>query len=97
MKQSLQQKMSQSLAMTPQLQQAIKLLQLSTIDLQAEIQQSLEENPLLEIDEEQNSPTSSDNDAEAMDLSNAEKNGEDENSDDLNVEIMLYILLMVLI
>ena len=51
MKQSLQQKMNQSLAMTPQLQQAIKLLQLSTIDLQAEIQQSLEENPLLEIDE----------------------------------------------
>ena len=87
MKQSLQQKMNQSLAMTPQLQQAIKLLQLSTIDLQAEIQQSLEENPLLEIDEEQNSPTSSDNDAEAMDLSNAEKNGEDENSDDLNIVI----------
>ena len=55
MKQSLQQKMNQSLAMTPQLQQAIKLLQLSTIDLQAEIQQSLEENPLLEIDEEENS------------------------------------------
>ena len=86
MKQSLQQKMNQSLAMTPQLQQAIKLLQLSTIDLQAEIQQSLEENPLLEIDEEQNSPTPSDNEAEAMDLSSAEKNGGNENSDDLNVE-----------
>ncbi len=38
--------------MTPQLQQAIRLLQLSTIELQAEIQQALEENPMLEQDEE---------------------------------------------
>jgi RNA polymerase sigma-54 factor len=37
--------------MTPQLQQAIKLLQLSTLDLQQEIQEALESNPLLEIDE----------------------------------------------
>ena len=35
--------------MTPQLQQAIRLLQLSTLDLQAEIQQTLEENPMLEV------------------------------------------------
>ena len=38
--------------MTPQLQQAIRLLQLSTMDLQTEIQQTLEENPMLEMDEE---------------------------------------------
>lgn len=38
--------------MTPQLQQAIRLLQLSTMDLQTEIQQTLEENPMLELDEE---------------------------------------------
>ena len=38
--------------MTPQLQQAIRLLQLSTMDLQTEIQQTLEENPMLEVDEE---------------------------------------------
>jgi len=37
--------------MTPQLQQAIKLLQLSTLDLQQEIQEALESNPLLEVDE----------------------------------------------
>ena len=86
MKQSLQQKMNQSLAMTPQLQQAIKLLQLSTIDLQAEIQQSLEENPLLEIDEEQNSSTPSDNETEAMGLSGPEKTDGNKNSDDLSVE-----------
>ena len=38
--------------MTPQLQQAIRLLQLSTLDLQTEIQQTLEENPMLEMEEE---------------------------------------------
>jgi len=51
MKQSLQLKMGQQLTMTPQLQQAIRLLQLSTLDLQAEIQEALESNPLLEITE----------------------------------------------
>ncbi len=48
MKQSLQLKIGQSLTMTPQLQQAIKLLQLSSLELQSEIQQALDENPLLE-------------------------------------------------
>jgi len=52
MKQSLQLKIGQQLTMTPQLQQAIRLLQLSTLDLQQEIQQALESNPLLEISEE---------------------------------------------
>ncbi len=51
MKPSLQLKFSQQLTMTPQLQQAIRLLQLSTLDLQQEIQEALESNPLLEIDE----------------------------------------------
>jgi len=86
MKQSLQQKMNQSLAMTPQLQQAIKLLQLSTIDLQAEIQQSLEENPLLEIDEEQNSSAPTAEETDIMDLSGPEKTDGNKSSDDLNVE-----------
>ena len=51
MKLSLQLKMGQQLTMTPQLQQAIRLLQLSTLDLQQEIQEALESNPLLEVDE----------------------------------------------
>lgn len=51
MKPSLQLKFSQQLAMTPQLQQAIRLLQLSSIDLQQEIQEALDTNPLLEQDE----------------------------------------------
>ena len=57
MKQSLQLKMGQSLAMTPQLQQAIKLLQLSTLELQTEIQSALENNPMLELQEEDGSST----------------------------------------
>lgn len=48
MKPTLQIRLGQSLTMTPQLQQAIRLLQLSTLELQAEIQQALEANPLLE-------------------------------------------------
>ncbi len=52
MKQSLQLRIGQSLTMTPQLQQAIKLLQLSTLDLQQEIQQALESNMMLEVEEE---------------------------------------------
>jgi RNA polymerase sigma-54 factor len=52
MKLSLQLKLGQQLTMTPQLQQAIKLLQLSTIDLQQEIHQALESNPMLELDED---------------------------------------------
>lgn len=51
MKQTLALRMGQQLAMTPQLQQAIKLLQLSTIDLEQEIQSMVTENPLLEYEE----------------------------------------------
>ncbi len=51
MKQSLQLKIGQSLTMTPQLQQAIRLLQLSTLELQTEIQQVLESNPMLDQEE----------------------------------------------
>src|SRR5690606_24239403 len=52
MKPSLVLKMGQQLTMTPQLQQAIRLLQLSTLDLQQEIQEALESNPMLEREEE---------------------------------------------
>lgn len=58
MKQGLHLKLGQQLTMTPQLQQAIRLLQLSTLDLQQEIQQALQENPMLEVDEEQADPAS---------------------------------------
>ncbi|MCK9284529.1 MAG: RNA polymerase factor sigma-54 [Rhodocyclaceae bacterium] len=48
MKQTLQLKLSQHLALTPQLQQSIRLLQLSTLELNQEIEQFLQDNPLLE-------------------------------------------------
>ncbi len=48
MKASLVLKMGQQLTMTPQLQQAIRLLQMSTLDLQDEIREALESNPMLE-------------------------------------------------
>ncbi|WP_428775518.1 RNA polymerase factor sigma-54 [Vibrio sp.] len=51
MKPSLQLKLGQQLAMTPQLQQAIRLLQLSTLDLQQEIQEALDSNPLLDVED----------------------------------------------
>ncbi len=47
MKQSLQLRLGQQLTMTPQLQQAIKLLQLASIELQNEIQTILDSNPML--------------------------------------------------
>ncbi|HEX5344650.1 MAG TPA: RNA polymerase factor sigma-54 [Duganella sp.] len=48
MKQSLQLRTSQHLALTPQLQQSIRLLQLSTLELHQELEQLLIDNPLLE-------------------------------------------------
>ena len=48
MKQTLQLRVSQHLALTPQLQQSIRLLQLSTLELHQELEQILSENPLLE-------------------------------------------------
>ena len=53
MKPALQLKLSQHLALTPQLQQSIKLLQLSTVEMQQEIERYLLENPMLERDDDQ--------------------------------------------
>ncbi len=52
MKQGLSLRVSQHLALTPQLQQSIRLLQLSTLELSQEIEQMLDENPFLEKDVE---------------------------------------------
>ena len=71
MKQSLQLKLGQQLTMTPQLQQAIRLLQLSTLDLQQEIQEALESNPMLEVEEVFDSPGST-NEYEGSELDKAD-------------------------
>lgn len=73
MKQSLQLKLGQQLTMTPQLQQAIRLLQLSTLDLQQEIQAAIESNPMLETSEDTESDSG---DAEAADNDNGLDNYE---------------------
>ena len=57
MKPTLQLKLSQHLTLTPQLQQSIRLLQLSTLELNAEVERMLQENPLLEKAEEEEAGT----------------------------------------
>src|SRR5688500_9544047 len=56
MKHSLQLRLSQHLTLTPQLQQSIRLLQLSTLELNQELERFLQENPLLERDEVASDP-----------------------------------------
>lgn len=56
MKPTLQLNIGQHLTMTPQLQQAIRLLQLSTMELQAEIQEALDSNPMLETADDDGEP-----------------------------------------
>ena len=53
MKQGLSLRVSQHLALTPQLQQSIRLLQLSTLELSQEVEQMLDENPFLEVTQEE--------------------------------------------
>ena len=80
MKVSLQLKLGQQLTMTPQLQQAIRLLQLSTLDLQQEIQEALESNPMLEIhDEDSGSSDSSD-----YDSNSSEQDKQSDHNNDLD-------------
>lgn len=92
MKLSLQLKLGQQLTMTPQLQQAIRLLQLSTLDLQQEIHQALESNPMLELienseDDEENSESSdnsqnSSNEQTSTQDTTANRDNAELNSDD---------------
>lgn len=60
MKASLQLKIGQNLTMTPQLQQAIKLLQMHSLELKQEINQVLETNPMLELELDRERPEDSD-------------------------------------
>ncbi len=80
MKQSLQLRLGQQLTMTPQLQQAIRLLQLSSLDLQQEIQEALDSNVMLEVDES-NSNT---NDSDTDDSPSLQNNTLEKNSSELN-------------
>lgn len=79
MKQTLQLRLGQHLTMTPQLQQAIKLLQLSALELHTEIQEALDSNLMLELAEEGDSDTSNTHSEEANPSSSQESN--DDNLD----------------
>ena len=74
--QRLELRQSQSLVMTPQLQQAIKLLQLSNVELSEYVEQELERNPLLERDETDDDQPSDGREERAAD-SDASETSED--------------------
>ena len=79
MKPTLQLRIGQQLTMTPQLQQAIRLLQLPTIELQAQVLQALESNVMLEPEEDFEATWSSEGSAEDADRGEAApEGGEDE-------------------
>ena len=88
MKLSLQLKLGQQLAMTPQLQQAIRLLQLSTLDLQQEIHQALESNPMLELIEgiEEDEDQATDTNANTESASQAADSPDKKTADNLDQE-----------
>ncbi|MBS0292973.1 MAG: RNA polymerase factor sigma-54 [Proteobacteria bacterium] len=73
MKPSLSLRVSQHLALTPQLQQSIRLLQLSTLELAQEVEQMLDENPFLELasDDETHEPPEPVRQAESAPISEA--------------------------
>ncbi|MFK5913272.1 MAG: RNA polymerase factor sigma-54 [Woeseiaceae bacterium] len=83
MKQALQFRLGQNLTMTPQLQQAIRLLQLSTLELNTEIQDALDSNMMLEVGDE---AEAAENTASANKDSDAQKNENTESSNEQNVE-----------
>lgn len=85
MKQSIQLRLGQHLTMTPQLQQAIRLLQLSSIELQVEVQQALESNLMLETEEEEDGSGQAEEGYLATPLNGASQtpeNGSDDPADD---------------
>ena len=73
LKPSLQLKLGQTLTMTPQLQQAIRLLQLPVLDLNAQIQEALEENIMLEMEDLPDVPRTSDESTAEVEMIKADE------------------------
>jgi RNA polymerase sigma-54 factor len=89
MKQTLQLRLGQHLTMTPQLQQAIRLLQLSTLDLKTEIQDALDSNLMLETEEEgqlREQVTSMENSADGAFENRTEAEPRDNRTEDREVD-----------
>jgi len=85
MKPTLQLRIGQQLTMTPQLQQAIRLLQLSSLELQSEIQEALDGNPLLESTEENNSSEQSPEQRSNQSDTNNDGNNEDQHQSSIDI------------
>ncbi len=85
-------KQTQKLVMTPQLQQAIKMLQLSTIELQNAIEQELMENPALEVDEEKDQNEISLDNEEILKVDDQESNDPEEMGFDDNEYFEEYFI-----
>jgi RNA polymerase sigma-54 factor len=92
MKPSLQLRLGQQLTMTPQLQQAIRLLQLPVLELQAQVQEALESNVMLEAEEDEqidlaslDQPAPVGEDAEAGEADSGET--DEQQSDEIVVEM----------
>ena len=83
MKARLQTSLGQQLVMTPQLRQAIRLLQMSTLELQAEVAEAIETNPLLEWTEDApyDAPTPSDGTSPGSGASDADDAGDSSRDD----------------
>ncbi len=89
MKPSIQLRLGQHLTMTPQLQQAIRLLQLSTIDLKQEIQEALESNLMLEVEEEDaRDIQEKDKSVEAAEQAQAQNDANNEQEINAEVEVI---------
>ena len=90
MKLSVGLKVSNSLSLTPQLQQAIRLLQLSSLELEQEIQIQLDSNPLLEKVEEQSSIESlssvQEQEQDKKDQQNQNQQQQQQNKDEMSKE-----------
>ncbi len=84
MKPALQLKLSHQLKLTPQLQQSIRLLQLSTIELSQEVERIVQENPLLELQDTPRIPAN--DDYSEIESSNHETNNESKNAETLPSE-----------
>jgi RNA polymerase sigma-54 factor len=86
MKPTLQLRIGQSLTMTPQLQQAIRLLQLPVLELQAQVQEALESNVMLEAEEEEQLDLGS-LDQPAPQVEGEDDDGERKEGEDVVVEM----------
>lgn len=84
MKQSLQLRIGQQLTMTPQLQQAIRMLQLSTLELQMEVQQALDSNLMLELVDDADEPSEYEKESESLQQEQAEAQAAEENGQEYN-------------